>query len=77
MTDGLEPPTRDLNAPLRFPVANVFRTPSSAVAISGRVCSGLVQVGERLRVVPGDESALVKGTSLSVTIPTSLLNIAS
>ncbi|KAK7695563.1 hypothetical protein QCA50_000199 [Cerrena zonata] len=60
LLDELEPPTRDLNTPLRFPVANVFKTPSSAVAISGRVCSGLVQVGERLRIVPGDETALVK-----------------
>ncbi|CAL1701559.1 unnamed protein product [Somion occarium] len=60
LLDELEPPTRDLDAPLRFPVANVFRTPSSVIAVSGRVCGGLVQVGERLRIVPGDETAVVK-----------------
>lgn len=33
---------------------------SSGVGVSGRLCSGVVQVGERLRVVPGDETAVVR-----------------
>ncbi|KAF7800114.1 hypothetical protein EIP86_011359 [Pleurotus ostreatoroseus] len=60
LLDELEPPTRDITAPLRFPISNVFRGQTSGIAVSGRVCSGLVQVGERLRVLPGDETALVK-----------------
>lgn len=59
-TDRLETPTRDINAPLRFPISNMFRGQTSGIAVSGRVCSGLVQVGERLRVLPGDETAIVK-----------------
>ena len=59
-TDELEPPTRDITAPLRFPISNVFKGQASGTAVAGRVCSGLVQVGERLRVLPGDETAVVR-----------------
>ncbi|GJE84935.1 EF Tu GTP binding domain-containing protein [Phanerochaete sordida] len=58
--DELEPPTRDITAPLRFPISNVFKGQASGTAVVGRVCSGLVQVGERLRVLPGDETAVVR-----------------
>lgn len=60
LLDALEPPTRDILSPLRFPIANVFKGQSSSIAVTGRVCGGLVQVGERVRVLPGDDSALVK-----------------
>jgi len=30
------------------------------MAASGRICSGVVQVGEKLRVLPGDETAIVR-----------------
>ena len=54
--DTLEPPTRDINAPLRFPISNVFKATTSGIAVTGRVCGGLVIVGEQLRIVPGDET---------------------
>jgi elongation factor 1 alpha-like protein len=59
--DRLQPPRRDINSPLRFPISNVFKGQSSTTGVWGRVCGGLVQVGERLRVLPGDETAIVKG----------------
>lgn len=58
--DKLEPPARDIESPLRLPISNVFKGQSSGIGVSGRVCAGIIQVGERLRVLPGDESALVK-----------------
>ncbi|CAO1630087.1 unnamed protein product [Parajaminaea phylloscopi] len=61
--DSLDPPVRDVDAPLRMPLTNVFRgqtAVSSGVAAAGRVLSGLVAVGDRLRVVPGDETATVR-----------------
>ncbi|KAF5369755.1 hypothetical protein D9758_001339 [Tetrapyrgos nigripes] len=58
--DQLEPPTRDIYAPLRIPISNVFKGQGSGVAVSGRLCGGVVQVGDRLRVLPGDETAIVK-----------------
>ncbi|EIM85561.1 EF Tu GTP binding domain-containing protein [Stereum hirsutum FP-91666 SS1] len=60
LLDVLQPPTRDITAPLRFPVSNVFKGQGSGTGVSGRLCGGIVQVGEKLRILPGDETAIVK-----------------
>lgn len=60
LADKLQPPTRDIFAPLRIPISNVFKGQSSGTGVAGRLCGGVVQVGERLRVQPGDETAIVK-----------------
>jgi hypothetical protein len=36
---------------------------SSGVGVSGRISGGIVQVGEKVRVVPGDESATIRSAS--------------
>lgn len=61
--DALQVPPRSLDAPLRLPLANVFRgqtATASGLAVAGRIESGLVQVGERLAALPGDESGIVR-----------------
>lgn len=58
--DKLKPPTRDITAPLRIPVSNVFKGQGAGTSVSGRLCGGVVQVGERLRILPGDEIAVIK-----------------
>ncbi|QRW19182.1 Elongation factor Tu GTP binding domain [Rhizoctonia solani] len=59
--DRLEPPIRDFDTPLRIPISNVFKgVTSSGIGISGRISGGIVQVGERVRIVPGDETAVIK-----------------
>ncbi|KZT12882.1 uncharacterized protein LAESUDRAFT_639901 [Laetiporus sulphureus 93-53] len=63
LLDRLNPPSRDITAPLRFPVSNVFREQGFGLGVSGRVCGGVVQVGERLRALPGDGTAVVKTIS--------------
>lgn len=46
-------------------MSNVFKgQTSTGVGIAGRVCSGVVQVGERLRIIPGDESGVVRSIEL-------------
>ncbi|KAG6831884.1 hypothetical protein H0H92_007001 [Tricholoma furcatifolium] len=60
LLDVLEPPTREIMAPLRIPISNVFKSHGSGAAVSGRLCGGVVQVGERLRILPGDETGVVK-----------------
>lgn len=40
----------------------MFKGSSSGIAVSGRLCGGVVQVGERLRILPGDETAAVRST---------------
>jgi len=61
-SDQLDPPTRDLTLPFRLPISNVFKGQSTGIAVSSRVCGGVVQVGERVRVLPGDETAIIKST---------------
>ncbi|KZO92176.1 EF Tu GTP binding domain-containing protein [Calocera viscosa TUFC12733] len=61
--DALKPPQRPYTLPLRLPLSNVFRGQTalaSGVGVSGRIASGVVQVGDRLRILPGDESAVVR-----------------
>lgn len=61
-------PERPYETPLRIPVSNVFKGQTaiaSGVAVSGRLCSGVVQVGDRVRAVPGDEVAMVRSEFLS------------
>ncbi|KAI0824664.1 EF Tu GTP binding domain-containing protein [Trametes gibbosa] len=60
LLDALDPPIRDINTPLRFPISNVFKGQTSGISVSGRVCGGIIVAGERLRIIPGDESATVK-----------------
>ena len=72
--DKLEPPSRPIASPLRFPISNVFRSSSGGTAVSGRVCSGVVQVGERLRILPGDETALVRCKHLAIYLHTILID---
>ncbi|KAG1842211.1 P-loop containing nucleoside triphosphate hydrolase protein [Suillus subluteus] len=60
LLDKLEPPTREIASPFRLPISNVFKGQNSGTGVTGRICGGVVQVGERLRVLPGDESAIVR-----------------
>ncbi|KAJ3506778.1 hypothetical protein NLJ89_g6680 [Agrocybe chaxingu] len=64
LLDKLVPPVRDITSPLRVPVSNVFKGSGSGVAVSGRLCGGVVQVGEILRALPGDETAIVKSIEI-------------
>ncbi|GAA5880026.1 hypothetical protein JCM16303_004442 [Sporobolomyces ruberrimus] len=69
--DLLQVPTRSLDAPLRIPVSNVFKGQSataSGLAVSGRVESGLVQVGERLSALPGDETGVVRAIEVDTEL---------
>ncbi|QRW05527.1 Elongation factor Tu GTP binding domain [Ceratobasidium sp. AG-Ba] len=59
--DKLDPPTRDFDTPLRIPISNVFKgVTSSGIGVSGRISGGVVQLGEKVRVIPGDESAAIR-----------------
>lgn len=63
--DQLEPPERQLDGAFRMPLTNVFKAGqtaiSSGVGASGRIVSGVVSIGDRVCVVPGEELASVKG----------------
>lgn len=68
-TDNLVVPPRAMQAPLRLPLQNVFRSQTggpSGIGASGRIESGVIQVGDRLAVLPGDEQATVKSETLKL-----------
>ncbi|KIK30832.1 hypothetical protein PISMIDRAFT_26557 [Pisolithus microcarpus 441] len=70
LLDQLEPPARDIESPLRIPVCNVFKGQSSGIGVSGRICGGIVQVGERVRILPGDETAVVRSIEVDeINVP--------
>lgn len=48
-TDGLAPATRPLHKPLRFCVSNVFRTLSLGTAVAGKLETGYVLPGDKVR----------------------------
>ncbi|KAJ7162534.1 P-loop containing nucleoside triphosphate hydrolase protein [Mycena crocata] len=60
LLDQLEPPSRDITSPVRLPISNIFKAQGSGTFVSGRLLNGVIQVGERLRILPGDETAVVK-----------------
>jgi len=65
--DSLSVPERSLEAPLRIPVSNVFKGQSvgpSGLGVSGRIESGIVQVGEKIAVLPSEETAVVRSKQL-------------
>lgn len=68
LADKLAPPVRDVQSPLRLPISNVFKGQSSCAAVSGRLSGGIIQVGERLRVLPGDETTIVRCVLLFLSI---------
>ncbi|ETW84471.1 hypothetical protein HETIRDRAFT_63200 [Heterobasidion irregulare TC 32-1] len=75
LLDILQPPMRDISSPLRFPISNVFKGQGSGTGVSGRICGGVVQVGERLRILPGDETGIVKGNLPCSAIETETENL--
>jgi elongation factor 1 alpha-like protein len=63
----VEVPKRPYETPFRIPLSNVFKgqtAVASGVAVSGRLCSGIVQVGDRVRSVPGDEVGTIRSESI-------------
>ena len=58
--EASEPGARDLAKPLRMSISEVFRTQQSPVSVSGRIETGLLQMGDALLVQPSGEKAYVK-----------------
>ncbi|KAJ9151178.1 Elongation factor Tu GTP binding domain-containing protein [Pleurostoma richardsiae] len=59
-----EPMARALNKPLRMTISEVYRTPMSALTISGRIDAGSLQTGDAILVQPSGEKAYIKSLEL-------------
>ncbi|KAF5363768.1 hypothetical protein D9756_000765 [Leucocoprinus leucothites] len=65
--DKMEPPKRDYANFFRLPISNIFKTQSTSnVYITGRIAGGIVQVGEKVRAMPGDDSVVGVVKSIEV-----------
>lgn len=67
--DKVDVPERPYASPLRIPLSNVFKgqtAVASGVAVQGRLASGIVQVGDNVRGVPGDGIGSVRSESFAL-----------
>jgi elongation factor 1 alpha-like protein len=59
--DRAEPTKRAIQRPLRLTISEVFSSsPNNPVSVSGKIESGALQVGDKIRVLPSNETATVK-----------------
>uniref|UniRef100_A0A8D0B237 HBS1-like protein n=1 Tax=Salvator merianae TaxID=96440 RepID=A0A8D0B237_SALMN len=62
--DSFKPPQRSVNKPFRLCVSDVFKDQGSGFCVTGKIEAGYVQVGDRLLVMPPNETCTVKGIAL-------------
>ncbi|KZC12092.1 HBS1-like protein, partial [Dufourea novaeangliae] len=59
--DNFKCPERPINKPFRFSVNDIFKGTGSGFCVSGHVETGMISLGDKVLVLPGNEVALVKG----------------
>jgi elongation factor 1 alpha-like protein len=60
-TDKFKAPERPVTKPFRLSVNDIFKGTGSGFCVSGRVETGMVQVGDKVLVQPQNEGAVIKG----------------
>lgn len=65
--DGFRTPERSLNQPFRLVISDIFKSTgsSSGCCLAGRIESGMIQTGDKLQIMPLNETANVKGISIN------------
>ena len=59
--DNFVPATRPVNKPFRFGVSDVFKSMNLGHAVSGRIYTGAIQVGDKVLLMPLGERVTIKG----------------
>lgn len=59
--DKFKAPERPVTKPFRLSVNDIFKGTGSGFCVSGRVETGMVQVGDKVLVQPQNEGAVIKG----------------
>uniref|UniRef100_A0A069DZF2 Putative elongation factor 1 alpha n=1 Tax=Panstrongylus megistus TaxID=65343 RepID=A0A069DZF2_9HEMI len=62
--DKFKCPERPVSKPLRISVNDIYKGTGSGFCVSGRVETGMVQVGDKVLVQPQNETALVKAITI-------------
>lgn len=59
--DRAEPTKRAIEKPLRLTISEVFSSsPNNPVSVSGKIDSGSLQIGDKIKVLPSNETATIK-----------------
>lgn len=64
-TDSFKVPERPVSKPLRISVNDIYKGTGSGFCITGRVETGFVRSGDKVLVLPQNETALVKGKHIN------------
>ncbi|XP_014290235.1 protein HBS1 [Halyomorpha halys] len=64
VVDKFHCPERPVSKPLRLLVNDIFKATGSGFCISGRIETGIIQVGDKVLVQPQNESALIKAITI-------------
>ncbi|XP_031826567.2 translation elongation factor EF-1alpha (GTPase) HBS1 isoform X1 [Nomia melanderi] len=59
--DNFKCPERPINKPFRLSVNDIFKGTGSGFCVSGHMETGMVSIGDKILVLPGNEIAVVKG----------------
>ncbi|PSN40539.1 HBS1-like protein [Blattella germanica] len=62
--DKFKSPERPITKPFRLSVNDIFKGTGSGFCVSGRVETGMVQVGDKVLVQPQNEGAVIKALSI-------------
>jgi elongation factor 1 alpha-like protein len=61
IADKFKSPERPISKPFRLSVNDIFKGTGSGFCVSGRVETGMVQIGDKVLVQPQNEGAVIKG----------------
>ncbi|KAK2825533.1 hypothetical protein Q7C36_019460 [Tachysurus vachellii] len=62
--DSFKAPQRSVEKPFRLCVSDVFKDQGSGFCVTGKIEAGFIQTGERVLVMPPNETCTVKGIAL-------------
>ncbi|XP_078068692.1 HBS1-like protein isoform X2 [Mustelus asterias] len=62
--DSFKSPQRPVEKPFRLCVADVFKDQGSGFSVTGKIEAGYVQTGDRVLIMPPNETCTVKGIAL-------------
>ncbi|KAG8444585.1 hypothetical protein GDO86_009666 [Hymenochirus boettgeri] len=60
--DSFKAPQRSVDNPFGFSASDVFKDQGSGFCVTGKIEAGFVQIGDRLLVMPPNETCTIKGT---------------